>query len=402
MLMTRRWFYGLSLHILLTVGAWVYLRMWLGPEIAVEVVTQGDILQTIVASGRVQSPHRVEVGAQITSTVVTVSVHEGDRVTQGQTLLTLDSKEAQAGLELALASVSQALTRLRQLQELNEPVAAHNQEQADTNLQNAENNLARSQQLFEKAFIGASAKEEAERQVRLARSQSLINQKQWKSVQSSGSEIATALAVLQQANASVSAAKARLAYTRILAPRSGVLIARHVDVGDGVQAGKVLLVLSPEGQTQLVVQIDEKNMKWIRIGQTALASADAYGDQVFPAEVVFINPAVDPLRGSVEVRLWVPQAPAFLAQDMTVSVDIEVEKRLQVLQVPMSVVHMPDKADAWVLRVKDKRAVRTPVVLGLKNQLTSQVISGLQQGDALIATSQVSLHDGSHLRIKKP
>ena len=59
--MTRRWFYGLSLLILLTVGEMVYLRLWLGPEIAVEVVTVGDLLQTIVASGRVQSPHRVEV-----------------------------------------------------------------------------------------------------------------------------------------------------------------------------------------------------------------------------------------------------------------------------------------------------------------------------------------------------
>jgi HlyD family secretion protein len=400
--MTRRWFYGLSLLILLTVGEMVYLRLWLGPEITVEVVTVGDILQTIVASGRVQSPHRVEVGAQITSTVVNVAVHEGDQVTQGQTLLTLDSKEAQAGLELALASVSQALTRLRQLKELTEPVAAHNQEQADTNLQNAQSNLARSQQLFEQAFIGASAKEEAERQVKLARSQSLITQRQWRSVQSSGTEIATAQAVLQQANASVSAAKARLAYTRILAPCSGVLIARHVDVGDSVQSGKVLLVLSPAGETQLVVQIDEKNMKWIRLGQPALASADAYADQVFPAEVVFINPAVDPLRGSVEVRLSVPQAPAFLTQDMTVSVDIEVDKRLQVLQVPMSAVHMPDKADAWVLRVKDKRAIHTPVVLGLKNPNMAQVISGLQRGDALVPISDASLHDGSHLRVKKP
>jgi HlyD family secretion protein len=193
-----------------------------------------------------------------------------------------------------------------------------------------------------------------------------------------------------------------LAYTRILAPRNGVLIARHVDVGDGVQTGKVLLVLSPAGETQLVVQIDEKNMKWIRLGQPALASADAYADQVFPAEVVFINPAVDPLRGSVEVRLSVPQAPAFLAQDMTVSVDIEVEKRLQVLQVPMSVVHMSHTADAWVLRVKDKRAIHTPVVLGLKNQHTAQIISGLQLGDALVPISDASFHDGSHLRVKKP
>jgi HlyD family secretion protein len=400
--MNRRWVYGLGLLALLSVGELVYLRLWLGPEINVEVVTVGDMVQTIVASGHVQSPHRIEVGAQITSTVVNVAVYEGEQVKKGQLLLTLDSHEAHAGLQLALASVAQATTRLRQLQELSEPVAAQAQAQADANLQSAQNNLSRSQQLFEQAFIGASAKEEAERQVKLAKSQVLINQKQWRSVQASGSEIAAAQAVLQQAYASVSAAKARVAYTRILAPRSGVLIARHVEAGDGVQAGKVLLVLSPAGQTELVVQIDEKNMKWIRLGQIALASADAYADQVFPADVVFISPAVDPLRGSVEVRLLVSPPPPFLAQDMTVSVDIKVDERTQAIQIPMTTVHTETKGETWVLKVQNKRAIKTPVVLGLKNHRTAQVVSGLQAGDALVPTLDAGLQDGSHLRIKSP
>ena len=400
--MNRRWFYGLSLLALVTVGELVYLRLWLGPEIAAEVVTVGDMVQTIVASGHVQSPHRIEVSAQITSTVSTVAVHEGEHVQKGQVLLTLESNEAQAGLQLALTSVVQAQTHLRQLQELKEPVAAQAQVQADANLQSAQNNLTRSQQLFDKAFIGASAIEEAERQVKLAKSQSLISQQQWRSVQDSGSEIATAQAVLQQALASVNATKARMAYTRILAPRSGVLIARHVEAGDGVQAGKVLLVLSPAGETELVVQIDEKNMKWIRLGQTALASADAFSEQVFPADVVFINPAVDPLRGSVEIKLLVRNIPTFLTQDMTVSVDIKVDERTQAMQIPMTTVHSEIKAETWVLRVINKRAIKTPVVLGLQNHRMAQVLSGLQVGDALVPISEASLRDGSHLRIKNP
>jgi HlyD family secretion protein len=281
-------------------------------------------------------------------------------------------------------------------------VAAQAQAQADANLQSAENNLLRSQQLFEQAFVGASVKEEAERQVKLARSQVLINQKQWRSLQASGSEIAAAQAVLQQAYASVSAAKARMAYTRLLAPRNGVVIARHVEAGDGVQAGKVLLVLSPAGETELVVQIDEKNMQWVRLGQTGLASADAYAEQLFEVEVVFINPAVDPLRGSVEIRLRVLHPPLFLVQDMTVSVDIKVDERTQVMQIPMTAVHTETKGETWVMRLQNKRAIKTPMVLGLKNQRMAQVVSGLQVGDALVPASEAGLHDGSHLRIKSP
>jgi multidrug resistance efflux pump len=59
------------------------------------------------------------------------------------------------------------------------------------------------------------------------------------------------------------------------------LIARHVEIGDGVLPGKVLMTLSPKGVMQLVVQIDEKNIKWLQINQMALASADAFPDKNF-------------------------------------------------------------------------------------------------------------------------
>jgi len=400
--MKRKWYFGLGVLLLLAVLEMVYIQVGLGPVISVERVTVGDMVQTIVASGHVQNPHRIDISAQITSTVASVEVREGERVSKGQLLLLLDSSEARAGVLLALASVEQAQTHLRQLHELNEPVAAQAQAQAQTNLQSAENNLDRTQQLFDQAFVGTAAKEEAERLVKLARAQMLINQHQWHSVQAAGSEIASAQAVLTQATASVSAAKARVAYTRILAPRSGILIARHVEAGDGVQAGKVLLVLSPDGAAELVVQIDEKNMKWLRLEQPALASADAFADQVFQAKVVFINPAVDPLRGSVEVKLQVMQAPLFLTQDMTVSVDIEVNKRTQVLQIPMTALHNADKPDPWVLVVRGKEAIKVPVALGLQTTHMAEVLAGLQADEALVPLSETGVRDGSHLRMRAP
>jgi HlyD family secretion protein len=67
------------------------------------------------------------------------------------------------------------------------------------------------------------------------------------------------------------------------------------------------MVLSPKADMQLVLQIDEKNLNLLRLNQAAWASADAYPDQKFDAELVYINPRVDPLRGSVEVKLAVPK-----------------------------------------------------------------------------------------------
>jgi hypothetical protein len=68
----------------------------------------------------------------------------------------------------------------------------------------------------------------------------------------------------------------------------------------------------------------------------------------------------------------------------------------------MTAVHTENKGETWVLRVQNKRAVKTPMVLGLKNQRMAQVVSGLQMGDALVPASEAGLHDGSHLRIKSP
>ena len=72
--MSKRWWFGgvaLCVVVVLTLS---YQRWWLGPEITADTVTVGDMVQTLVASGHVQSPHRIDVSAQITSTVMTVEV----------------------------------------------------------------------------------------------------------------------------------------------------------------------------------------------------------------------------------------------------------------------------------------------------------------------------------------
>ncbi|MEI6483758.1 MAG: efflux RND transporter periplasmic adaptor subunit [Betaproteobacteria bacterium] len=392
--------------LLLTVAglllAYAGLQLWSGPRIKLLDVSVGDMVQTIVASGHVQNPNRIEITAQITSTVESVAVSEGQQVTKGQLLLTLDSQEARAGLQLAMASVEEARSHLRQLKEVSEPVAALSQLQAEANLKINERNLARSRELYDKAFVGEAAMEEPQRQVILARSQALINKKQWLSLQDGGSDMLIAQSALKQALANVDTAKARLTYTRILAPRSGVLISRNVEAGDGVQAGKQLLVLSPVGQSELVVQLDEKNMKWVHTGQAAIASADAFPDQLFPCSVSFINPGIDALRGSVEVKLKVLEVPGFLTQDMTVTVDIEVNKKSNAMQVPWAAVHDADKAQSWVLTLQNGKAVKTPVTPGMRGSVSVEIVSGLKATDQLVPVSETGIHEGSHLRALVP
>jgi len=96
----------------------IAVRGWLGPRVAIETVAQHDFVQTIVASGRVQAPNRVDLGAQITGTEARIPVAGGQIVTAGSLLIELESAELRAVASQVDGAVVQARARLRQLRDL--------------------------------------------------------------------------------------------------------------------------------------------------------------------------------------------------------------------------------------------------------------------------------------------
>ena len=384
--------------VLLAGVLWSGQRWLLGPSTPVAVVVQRNFVQTVVASGRIESPHRVELGVQLTGTVMAVPVKEGQNVTSGQVLIQLEDAELRASLRQAELAVSQAQAKLRQLREVQAPVAEQTLSQAQANQDAAVRGLGRTQNLFEQGFLGQAALDEAQRAEQVARAQRKVAQQQLNSTRAGGSDMAVTESALLQAQAGAELAAARLRYAKVLAPAAGSLIARQVEPGDVVQPGKVLMVLSPAGETQLVVQIDEKHLNLLRLGQEAWASADAYPDQRFAATLVYINPGVDAQRGSVEVKLHVPQPPTYLKQDMTVSVDIAVAQRSQAVLVPTEAVHDLDTHTPWVLKVVQGQALRTPVQLGLRSQGLSEVLDGLAVNDQVLANAALAVNDKARIR----
>ena len=115
-----------------------------------------------------------------------------------------------------------------------------------------------------------------------------------------------------------------------------------------------------DGPVWLTVQPEEKNLAYLRVGQMAQASADAFPDSVFAASITRLAPAVDPARGTIEVDLLVDRPPAFLRPDMTVSINVEVARRESALVLPAETVREAESAP-WVLVVRQRRAQRQPV-----------------------------------------
>ena len=334
--MTRwRWFAALVAAVIAAAVAYVTL---LDPQVGAARVVRKDVVQSVVASGRIAAPFRVDIGSQIVGTVAEVPVAEGQAVRAGQVLIRVDSAEARANLLQAQATYA-----------------------------NAQAQYERNKRLSEGGFIGKSALDDLWQKLEVART-------------------------------GVEAARAKLAYATIVAPRDGVLIARDVERGDVVQPGKALMVLSPAGETQVVLQIDERNLSRLKLGQPALASVDAYPQERIPAEVVYINPGVDAQRGTVEVKLRIPHPPEYLKQDMTVSADIEVARSPGALAVPAEAVRDTAGAKPWVLVDRNGRAERRAVTLGLRGNGILEIRSGLEEGDVVLVSGATQVAPGQRVR----
>ena len=373
----------------------------LGTPVQTLAATRGALVQTVVASGRIITPQRVSVGTTITERVARIPVEEGQEVKKGEVLIALDDTDERAALAQAQAALAQAEAKMRQMREVALPAAQQALAQAQANAVQARQNYERTTALREQGFVGQAQLDDAKRALDVAESQLRAAQLQVQTSQPSGSDYALARTALEQARANVEAAQAKLGQTVIIAPADGVLISRSVEPGNVVQPGKELMALAPAGETQILVQIDERNLAQLAIGQKALASADAFPGQRFAAELVYINPGVDPLRGSVEVKLRVPQPPAFLRQDMTVSVDIEVGRNADTVLLPSDAVHDASGAHPWVLVVRGRRAVRQAVRLGLRGNGRVEVLEGVAAGDALIPAADALVKPGQRVRAVK-
>jgi HlyD family secretion protein len=387
------------LVILMVITAFFTRNLILGTPVEVQRAVIGDLRQTVVASGRVIWPQRVDVATEIIGRVARIPVEEGQQVIKGQLLIQLDDKEEQANLLLAIATVAQAEARVTQQQAVDLPIAQENFIQAQADAKQIQKQLTRMSELNAQHFVSQAELETTTRNLRIADSKLDSARIQVANNQAMGNQATFAKATLAQARANLQLAQLKLEQDAIRSPAAGTLISRSVEEGDIVQPGKLLMVLAAQGETQLEVQIDEKNLAKLAIGQVALGSADAFSDQLFTAEIIYINPGIDSSRGSVEIKLGVKDPPEYLRQDMTVSVDIETAKRNKALIIPAAVLRDPTGNNPWVLVVRDNHTYHQIVTIGLRGDNNIEILSGITVGEAIILPSLGLIKTGQHVRV---
>jgi len=162
-----------------------------------------------------------------------------------------------------------------------------------------------------------------------------------------------------------------------------------------------LLSLALAGPTQLVAQVDERFLDQLQPGQKASVVADAFAGQRFAARVLSIAPAVDAQRGAIEVKFALDeQAPAFLREDMTLSVEVETARRERALVLPQAALRGAVAGDAGsVLVLQEGRAQARSVRLGLRTLDAVEVLEGLAEGDRVLRGGAVQA--GERVRARK-
>ena len=375
-------------------GVALYVVRARGPRVRTVVAVRNTIEQHLVASGRVWVPTRVQVAAQIPGRVVAVVVREGQRVKRGDLLIQMDDAEAQATVVESEVAVDQASARVDQLRHVGAVVANEDLRQAVTNLDHARTDLDRTAHLAASGVVPPVDLENARLPVALARAQQNAAEANQLSAAPMGADSRILRTSLLQAQAQRVASKVRLAQTRILASQDALVLERSVEPGDVVQPSRILLVLAAgEDSMQITFEADERNIGMIHLGQKARVSADAYPQQVFEANVNYVAPSIDPARGSVEIRLNLAAAPAFLKPDMTASIDLMVAAKAGVLTLPSDAMHGAASAKPWLFTVEKSRIVRHDVELGIRGEGSVEVVSGLREG------LEVALPDPRVLRV---
>lgn len=393
--MSKRWLVLVVGAAVLVAAAAVGVLSLRGPQVDALVLQSAPLVRSLQFSARVATLSRVDVGSTVTGRVAQVRVSEGGQVRQGDVLVQLESDELRAALAQALASERQAQARLTGLRSSGRTATQAAVAQADATLRAASASLARVRQLVAEGFYSPAQLDEARRAVDVARAQQRNAQAQSEANADAGTDVAQAEAQLAVTQAATVAARARLAQTALVAPADARVLERDVEPGQIVQPGKALLRLALAGPTQLVAQVDERFLDQLQPGQKATVVADAFAGQRFAARVLSIAPAVDAQRGAIEVKFALDeQAPAYLREDMTLSVEVETARRESALVLPQAVLRGAGSGDsATVLLLQDGRAQSRSVRLGLRTLDAVEVLEGLHEGDTVLRGGAVQAGD---------
>jgi membrane fusion protein (multidrug efflux system) len=209
-----------------------------------------------------------------------------------------------------------------------------------------------------------------------------------------------ALSVYESAAAQYEGSRIQLGYTEILAPFGGKIIQRYVDFAEQVGVGTALFRISDFDPLLCPIQVPERALPRLRVGQSAYLTVEPYPEQRFEAEVLRIRPVVDADSGTVRVTLQV-QARGRLRPGMFARVYVETDRHENALVIPKAALSLESIGDT-VFVADGAVASRREVELGFTEGDHVEVLSGVAENEPVIVVGQDGLSDRTPIEILEP
>jgi membrane fusion protein (multidrug efflux system) len=213
---------------------------------------------------------------------------------------------------------------------------------------------------------------------------------------------------LEAAKASWELARLQLSYTDIRSPITGTVTQRLdvVKVGNTVtpvggvidSADSALFVVEDLDSLILRVNVPERELAKLAVGQLVELSFDAVAGRSFAGKIALVSPYVDAATATFGVRIRVTDTGGVLRPGMFARVAIVYERKMDALQIPRTAL-LDGDGPPKVFVVKDGKAAERGVQLGLSNGAYVEIVSGLKDGEQVVVVGQAAVKPGATVRI---
>lgn len=336
------------------------------PAVSVVRAAGGTIESAIEVSGNLVPQTRVDVHAKLGGTLDEVFVRLGDRVAEGAVLATLDRREIDAQVDAAVAAVNVARAAL---------------DAADAGLANASQEVERARNLYDKGAMPRQRLDAADTAFRAAQAQRDL-----------------ARANVAQADAALRRAREVQRDATLRAPVTGVIVERNFDAGSlvGPGGGQPVVAVADVRALKLEAGVSELDAGRLKVGAVARITLPAKPGETYEGRLVALSPEVDPRNRHFRIEIRVDNRGGALLSGMYASARIVVAQADGIV-LPREAVFLRSGTRA-VYRVDRDTVAVVPVTEGLGDGARTLIVSGVSEGDLIIADARREVAEGARVR----
>ena len=372
-------FLALGVVIFLAVMALVVFRLSTGAktDIKTRLITVGVVsplrqdLDIRLAYTADISPNQVvNIFSRVDGYIAKLHVDKGDFVKANQLLVEIDHTDYQHAVNQAHANLSAAKAKVAQ---------------QDAAVRNTRLTLDRMQALIKDQFVSQQDLDNAQVNfdAAIAAQESLKAQ-------------------VKQMDVALAQAETNLAYSYIRAPFAGYIAERNLDTGAYVSSAtgststmsRGIMSLHDIHTVRVLIEVVEKEIPLVRVGQQADLRAEAYPDHVFEGTVTRIVQALNRATRTMTVEVDLPNKDLRLKGGMFARVEVMVGTHPQALQIPIDAVSRLEDAQ-YVYVVREGKVRRVDVEIGARRDNRVEILKGLNGDEQVVVSGKDVVHDGT-------